>query len=179
MMKPVAGNDHGMETLPDPSSLRDRSDVGFRAGRTVDEQDEFDYFSAIDGMVAVGLANEAGAVLLMNSPHGWRLPYGPVDPDEDWVAAGRHLGTELTGVDVAIDRAKRVNEVTHCLEEDDERTTSYDVVLGAESVAGEPIADDPSFGPWDELELGWVESVPDDAYWDHGDAVDDIRLFLD
>lgn len=171
-----------MEPLLDPDSLRERADVEFREERISAEREGFDYFASIDGLVAVGLTNEAGGVLLMNSPHGWRLPYGPVDEDEDWVAVGRRVGEELTGVDVTIARTERAARITHRLEdgrEDDEReTTSYDVVLRGTPVRGEPIDDAPTFDPWDELELGWFDAVPDDAYWDHGDAVDDIRLFL-
>ncbi len=168
-----------MDSLSDPGSLRERADVAFREERSVDERDGFEYFASIQGMVAVGITNEAAEVLLMNSPHGWRLPYGPVGTDEDWVDAGRHVGEELTGVDVDIDRVERVGQTTHCLNGDETReTTSYDVILRARTVQGSPIAGDPSFGPWDELEMGWFDAVPDDAYWDHGDAVDDIRRFV-
>lgn len=169
-----------MESIVDPDSLRERTDIEFREERSTDEQDGFDYFESIDGMVAVGLTNSTGAVLLMNSPHGWRLPYGPVDMDEDWVLAGQHVGEELTGVSVSITRAERVARITRCLQNEEERkTTSYDVVLRAAPVANDPVADDPSFGPWDELEVDWFNIVPEDAYWSHGDAVDDIRRFLE
>lgn len=183
-----------MESLLDPDSLRNRGAVEFREERTTVERAGFDYFASVDGLVAVGVTNEAGGVLLMNSPHGWRLPYGPVgeneneSENEDWVAVGRRIGAELTGVDVSISRAERAARITHRLEggcEDGGRggtareTTSYDVVLRSTPVTGEPIDDDPRFGPWDELELDWFDAVPDDAYWNHGDAVDDIRLVLE
>jgi hypothetical protein len=168
-----------MDSLTDPDSLRTRSDVEFREEQTVDDQEGFDYFAAIGGLVAVGVTNHAGAVLLMNSPHGWRLPYGPVAADEDWLVAGRRLGRTLTGLDVAVDRVERVTRVTHSMETNAEEATSYDVVLRMDPVDGEPVGADPSFGPWEEVELGWFDAVPDDAYWQHGDAVDDIELFLE
>lgn len=34
------------------------------------------------------------------------------------------------------------------------------------------------FAAIDGLELGWFDAVPDDAYWDNGDAVDDLRIFV-
>jgi hypothetical protein len=168
-----------MDSLTDPDSLRTRSDVEFREEQTVDDQDGFDYFAAIGGLVAVGVTNHAGAVLLMNSPHGWRLPYGPVADDEDWLAAGRRLGETLTDAETAVDRVERVAQVTHSTTGDDREATSYDVVLRMEPVEGEPLGTDPSFGPWKEVELEWFDAVPDDAYRDHGDAVEDIQLFVE
>lgn len=169
-----------VDSLLDPDSLRNRADIAFREERSIDEPDGFDYFASLAGMVAVGITNDAGAVLLMNSPHGWRLPYGPVDTNEDWVVAGQRIVEELTGVSGSISRTERVTRITRRLETDEERkTTSYDVVLRSVPVAGEPVDNDPSFGPWDELEVGWFDTVPEDAYWDHGDAVDDIRSFIE
>ena len=169
-----------MDSLSDPRSVRNRADVEFREEQSVDDGDGVEYFASIDGLVAVGITNEAGAVLLMDSPHGWRLPYGPVDVDEDWVTAGEHIGEELTGVDVEIAGVERVARITHREESDDGReATSYDVVMRTIPLSGKPISGSPSFGPWDELDLEWFSSVPDDAYWDHGDAVDDIRTVLE
>lgn len=117
---------------------------------------------------------------MMNSPHGWRLPYGPVDADDDWIAAGRRVGAKLTGDSVTISGVERAAQITRHLAGDETRqTTSYDVVLRTNPVTGKPVADDPHFGPWDELELEWFDAVPEDAYWEHGDAVDDIRPFLE
>lgn len=169
-----------MDALFDPDSLRGQSNVEFREERSVDDEETFDYFASIDGLVAVGIANEAGRVLLMNSPHGWRLPYGPVDSREDWVSVGQRIGEELTGTDVTIAGAERAAKITHHEQDDDGRgETSYEVILGTDPLNEEPVDAFPSFGPWDELELGWFDTVPDDAYWDHGDAVDDIRLFIE
>ncbi|SEO57350.1 hypothetical protein SAMN04487948_103298 [Halogranum amylolyticum] len=168
-----------MDSLSDPNALRTRSDVAFSEERTVDDREGFDYFAAIGGLVVVGITNHTGAVLLMDSPDGWRLPYGPVADDEDWLAAGRRLGETLTDAKIAVDRVERVKRVTHSTKGDDREATSYDVVLRMRPVEGEPLGVDPTFGPWDELETEWFDAVPDDAHWDHDDAVDDIRLFVD
>lgn len=171
---------HHMDALFDPDSLRGQTTIEFREERSVDDQQTFDYFASIDGLVAVGITNEAGMVLLMNSPHGWRLPYGPVNVGEDWVSVGQRIGEELTGTDVTIAGAERASKITHQEKDDDGREkTSYEVILGTVPLTEEPVDASPSFGPWDELELGWFDTVPDDAYWDHGDAVDDIRLFIE
>jgi hypothetical protein len=85
-----------LESLSDPESLGDRDESEFREEQSVDDDDTFEYFNAIDG-------------------------------------------------------------------------------LATEPVTGEPVSDSPEFGPWDDVELGWFETVPADAYWEHGDAVDDIR----
>lgn len=169
-----------MDALFDPETLRDRADVDFHDEQTTDDPDTFDYFASIDGLAAVGVTNEAGAVLLMNSPHGWRLPYGPVGTDEDWVAVARRIVRELTEIDAEIARVERVNRLNRVESEESLReTTSYDIVLGSAPVTGEPVAANPSFGPWDELEIEWFDEIPADAYWDHGDAVDDIRSFIE
>ena len=168
-----------MDPIFDPESLRTDSDVAFRDERTVEDRADVDYFASIGGLVAVGITNHDGAVLLMGSPHGWRLPYGPVGDDEDWLAAGRRLSETLTGVDCATDRVERVSRVARSTEDGDHEATSFDVVLRMEAVDGEPLGDDPAFGPWETLDLGWFERVPSDAYWDHGDVVDDIERFVD
>ncbi|MFT4885216.1 MAG: hypothetical protein ACI8U4_002738 [Natronomonas sp.] len=169
-----------MDALFDPDSLRHQAGVDFHEEQTTDDPDTFDYFAAIGGLAAVGVTNDAGAVLLMNSPHGWRLPYGPVEADEDWIRVGRHVGTELTGADIEIAGVERVTRLNRREPDEEGReTTSYDIVLGTAPVSGEPVDDAPEFGPWDELEVDWFGAVPDDAYWDHGDAVDDIRSFIE
>jgi len=168
-----------MDELRDPSTLRDESGVEYTEARTTDGGDAFEYYDTVEGLVAVGVTNEAGAVLLMDSPHGWRLPYGHVPDGADWLDRVAEIAATLTGVDAAAAEVLRVSAVTHELRNDPQRTvTSYDAVVGTEPVAGEPVADDPTFGEWSDLDLGWFAEVPDDAYHAHGDAVDDIEYFL-
>mgnify|MGYP000150208188 CR=1 FL=1 len=169
-----------MDELRDPSTLRDEPGVEYTEARTTDGDDAFEYYSEIEGLVAVGVPNDADAVLLMDSPHGWRLPYGAVPGGADWLARAGEIAETLTGVETAADEVLRVSAVTHELRSDTERTaTSYDAVVGVEPVAGEPVADDPTFGEWSELDLAWFDEVPDGAYHAHGDAVDDIEYFLE
>ncbi|WP_123537264.1 hypothetical protein [Halosimplex salinum] len=169
-----------MDALHDPATLEGEPGVEYVATRTTDGEDAFEYFAGVAGLVAVGVTNDANGILLMNSPHGWRLPYGHVDADADWLARAAEIGEILTGVAVTTAEVLRVNEITHELRTDSDRTaTSFDAVVGTEPVEGEPVADDPTFGEWSDLELGWFTEVPDDAYHAHGDAVDDIEYFLD
>lgn len=167
-----------MDSLLDPDSLRNRDDITFRGEQSVDDQDDFEYFDAISGMAAVGILNERGEILLMNSPHGWRLPYGPVEAGADWVTVGRRYGTVMTGVDIMIRRVERATEISRRLKGGSEETTSYDVVLSSVPVEGQPVASTPAFGPWNTVEVAWFSDLPDDAYWEHGDVVEDIRRFL-
>lgn len=169
-----------MDALRDPATLREDPDVEFTETRTTDGQDAFDYFDGVAGLVAVGVTNDAGAVLLMDSPHGWRLPYGHVDDGADWLARTAEIAETLTGVDATAAEVLRVNRITHELRTDANRTaTSFDAVVGTDPVDGEPVAEDPTFGEWTDLELGWFDDVPEDAYHAHGDAVDDIEYFLE
>lgn len=166
-----------MDALSDPERRRTDADVASSDETAVDDADAFDYFDSIAGMVAVGVTDD-GAVLLMESPHGWRLPYTTVAPGEDWVAVAEEFAAALTGDAPAVDAVERVARITHRVEGGDRETTTHDVVVGTDPVDGRPVADDPAFGPWDELTVAWFESVPDDAYWDHEDAVADIERFL-
>ncbi|WP_436923669.1 hypothetical protein [Halosimplex amylolyticum] len=169
-----------MDALYDPGSLRDDADVEFTEARTTDGRDAFEYFDGVAGLVAVGITTGAGAILLMDSPHGWRLPYGHVDAGADWLASAEDVGEILTGVEVSAAEVLRVSEITHELRSDADRTaTSFDAVVGTDPVDGEPLADDPTFGEWEDLELGWFDDVPEDAYHAHADAVDDIEYFLE
>ena len=169
-----------MDELRDPSTLRGEPGVEYTEARTTDSADAFEYYADIEGLVAVGVTNDAGAVLLMDSPHGWRLPYGDVPGGTDWLARVADIAATITGVDAAAAEVLRVSAVTHELRSDTERTaTSYDAVVGTEPVDGEPVAADPTFGEWSNLELAWFDEVPDDAYHAHGDAVDDIEYFLE
>lgn len=168
-----------MDSLRDPAALHSRANVAYREEDTENEPDAFEYFEGIDGLAVVGVTNDDGAVLLMDSPHGWRLPYGPVGAEADWVAASERIGEELTGAATTITGVERVNHVARTHAEDGRTTTSFDVVLRAAPVAGTPVSADPGFGPWEDLNVQWFDDVPEDAYREHGDVVDDIRLFLE
>jgi len=164
-----------MTDLHDPVALRDREDVEYRTEAVDATEGECDYFAEIAGMAAVGVTSEDG-VLLMESPHGWRLPYGPVQPDEDWFAVGERIASALTGRDATIAGVERANRITHRFDGRD--ATTHDLVLRADAIPERSTAADPSFGPWDDLTVDWFDRVPEDAYHDHEDAVSDIRVFL-
>ena len=168
-----------MDALFDPESLRRQSGTTFRDEQSVDSTDDFEYFRSIAGLVAIGIPTEGGQILLMDSPHGWRLPYGPVEPGADWAAVARQFGTEMTGKDIAIDTAERIARIERRLENGNEETTSYEAVLRAAPVEGQPVNPTSAFGPWNDVEIAWFSSVPDDAYWDHGDAIADVRRCLE
>lgn len=168
------------DSLHDPGALLDHDGVDGRTERHVDDPETFDYFADIAGLAAVGIRNAAGEVLLFDSAHGWRLPYGAVDPGADWVTAAGQFAAALTGREVDVTGVERVTQLAHRHENDTDRTTTtYDVVLRAGPVAGQPVVDDPSFGAWTDPTVHWFESVPEDAYHDHADAVPDIRRVLD
>ncbi|WP_255151477.1 hypothetical protein [Halorarius halobius] len=166
-----------MDVLSDPETLRGAAGVASSEETVVDDADALDYFDSIAGMVAIG-ARSDDAVLLMESPHGWRLPYTTVAPDDDWVVTAERFAAALTGDAPAVAGIERVARITHHDEDGDRVTTTHDVVVGTDPVDGRPVAEAPAFGPWDEMTVAWFESVPDDAYWDHEDAVADVRRFL-
>jgi hypothetical protein len=74
-----------MDSLFDPDTLRCRPRITFREEQSVDDEDDFEYFRSIVGLVAIGILSARGEILLMNSPHAWRIPHGPVESGADWV----------------------------------------------------------------------------------------------
>lgn len=168
-----------MDSLVDPDSFRGQPDTTFREEESIDEKDDFEYFRSLSGLVAIGVPSEEGDILLMNSPHGWRLPYGPVESGADWVSAARRFGTAMTARDITIETAERITKIDRQLKNGNAETTSYDVVLRAVPVKGQPVGRTPDFGPWADITLEWFSDIPEDAYWEHGDAVDDIERCLE
>jgi hypothetical protein len=163
----------------DPETFRDDDAVDFRSEQSRCDIEDFAYFASIAGMVAVGVVNDAGRVLLMDGPHGWRLPYTPVDPEADWVETAEAFAGELTGRPVEMDDVERVAAVTNSLTMGPEKTDTFEVVLRSVPIDGDPVVEACCAGPWEDLDLGWFDVVPDDAYWDHDAAVDDILRVLD
>ncbi|WP_435362184.1 hypothetical protein [Haloarchaeobius sp. DFWS5] len=183
-----------MQSPLDPAELHDHSDITTRTEAATVDDEAFAYREAHAGMAIVGVPSDTGSVLLMRSPHGWRLPYVPVRRDADWLAVVREAGAAMTGEAVDFAAAERVCEITYRLdgetastaavEHDDEKRNDekqvigHDVVLRASPVSGEPVAANPVVHPWGELTLSWFDSVPDDAYAAHEDTVPDIRSIL-
>lgn len=177
-----------LESLADPTTLRDRDDVEYvEETRTVGEE-KFEglrkRYERIDGVVMVGLVDD-GRVLLEGQDE-WYPPGGSVQAGDDWVATARRSIEALTGIDVAIESAASIERTYFCLEGDeDERFPTLSVNFRARPVdAPESFLSDPTlaedfehpFADEDEVRLGWFASVPEDANPNH---VDHIRLFTD
>lgn len=178
--KPTTDDAPTVDSLTDPAALRDRDGVEFRARTETLDPDDFetarDDLAAVAGWVVVGVENDAGAVLLMDDgDHGWTLPAAPVDPDEDWVAAGRTLLEGVAGVAPAADRPERVRRIGYDTQDGDDRVVVHHVVLRSEPVAGEPVADEPTVGCDTAVQAGWFDALPDGV---DGVVADDARLFL-
>lgn len=119
-----------------------------------------------------------GETLLTSSPHGWRLPYGPVESGTDWISTARRFGTAMTGRDVTVETADRITRTDRRPNNWNAETTSYDFVVRAAPVEEQPVSSTPDFGPWTDITLGWFDDVSEDAHWEHSDVVDDIRRCL-
>jgi len=63
-----------MDHLPTVSTLRAADDVPVAETTADVDEEALDYWRDHAGIVVLGLPNEAGGVLLMDSMHGWRLP---------------------------------------------------------------------------------------------------------
>ncbi|MFC7226970.1 NUDIX domain-containing protein [Salinirubellus salinus] len=140
-----------MDPSFDVERLRANPSVLTRAEESVEDPEAFSYWDSLAGMVAVGVTNRDGAVLLMDGPHGWRLPYGPVEPTEEWPAVARRIARAVTGVGPEPSAVDRVSRHTHRHADTGRETVTHDVVVRAGPVEGTPIAATPTFGPWDDL----------------------------
>lgn len=184
--QPTATDDwRTIDPVTDPAALRDRDGVDVRQRTETVGPGDFeaagDDLADVAGWVVVGVENDAGAVLLMDDgDHGWTLPAAPVDPDEDWVAAGRDLVEGLTDATVAVVKPERVRRLDYEREGGDGRGSDdhvvvHHVVFRAESVTGEPAADEPVVGCDTAVEVGWFDALPAGV---EGTVADDARLFL-
>ena len=166
-----------METL-EPETLRERDDVDVRTETRTLTPAEFETARDLESRATIGVANEAGEVLLVaDGPRGWTLPSVPVGPNEDWGGVVRRAIESLTGVDAALEAAIRVREVEFQQEDaPDQRRTTYDVLVRTAPVPGRPVADDPTIADEDVADLIWLDRVPEDA----GEAVAaDVRAVLE
>lgn len=123
------------ESLLDPATLRERTDVVFREDTTVvNDRDEFNGRETWAGSVAVGVVDE-DEVLLVNGPDGWTLPVSPVKAGDDWAAVARRWVAQKTGQAVAIDAPTVVRRTNYRLAGSGTRqTTGYNLVFRARPV---------------------------------------------
>lgn len=161
----------------DPESLRDRDDIDLRTETRTVTRSEFGTARGLEHHVTVGITNDRGEVLLItDGARGWTLPAVPVGPDEDWAAAGRRAITTLTGADACLDEPVRVRCVEFEQEGDADRVaTTYDVLVRA-TVAGRPVADEPTLAGDDVADHLWLDRAPEEGT--DGVAAD-VRSVLD
>jgi hypothetical protein len=161
-----------MDSLSDPATLFDDPDVDHQSeSGTVPEEVFEDLANDTEGLVGVVVTRADGAVLLVEGPSGWALPYTDVEPGEDWVERGRIWLKQLTGVVVDVDGALRVREVEYHLADGDRSTLSHQVLLDGPTVEAERAADLTMGG---SIDTEWFTEVPDDA-----DGVEDIEFVLE
>lgn len=174
-----AADDPTIDTHTNPESFRDHPDVDHVEETKQVPGDDFaelrDDLDAVDGWVVVGLANDAGSVLLMDDgDHGWTLPAVSVR-DGDWADRGRDVVAGLTGRSVELTRVERVRRIDYQEEDGAGQVTVHHVVLRAASVPGEPVADEPTVGCDGSADAGWFDALPDEV---EGVVAADTRLFL-
>lgn len=170
-------------TLTDPNTLRDRPDVEFVEKTQTDDEAHFEYHERIDGFAAIGVTDEDGRGLLVNSGHAWMPPYTAVGPGDDWAAVAREAVVDLLGATVELDGVERVRHLDCRLEDTDDHTSIYQVVFRA-SLAGDAGVDalDRDEADADDLDeddapvLGWFGAVPEGI--PGGDVEADVRLFV-
>ncbi|WP_265110073.1 NUDIX hydrolase [Halosolutus halophilus] len=161
----------------DPESLCDRDEVAVQTETRTGTRSEFETARELEHHVTVGITNDDGEVLLVSDgARGWTLPAVPVDPDEDWAAAGRRAITTTTGAEASLDEPVRVRRVEFRQDDHANRVvTTYDVLVRA-TVTGRPIADEPTLAGDDVADLLWLDRAPEAGT--DGVAAD-VRAVLD
>lgn len=181
--------------LTNPSAFVD--DARLPSTRVVREQDEshFETRDEYAGFVIVGITNDDGDVLLLETEKGafWRLPHARVDSVADYVqVAVDNVHTQL-GHDVLVDRIVQVRQFDAVLEESQAATVAGDIddpddlrdfdghtrahdVLFEVSLPTATGADADAIEFHGDPEVSWFDSVPDGA--PGGLPGDDLRLFF-
>jgi ADP-ribose pyrophosphatase YjhB (NUDIX family) len=177
-------------SIPDLNLLRNDPAVEVLQEQRAFEQEQFEglrkRYETIDGVVQVGVTTDSGDVLLVG-PDGWAPPGGSVMPGEDWAGAARRSIRELTGVEIRINRVKRLVESKFCLESDESSHfyTASAIISASLSNQESSFLDDPTvaedldheiYGTGEDIELAWFDTVPKDVDPNH---VEDIELLLD
>ena len=166
-----------MDRLPPVDALRSDDDVAFAESTATHAPDEFDYWERLDGIVVIGVPDTDGRALLMDSTHGWRLPFVAVEND-DWATVAGTSAEALTGVEATVDDIERVERVERRREDGEGRTVTHDVVVRTTPVAAGSLATTPRLPDWGELTVDWFDEVPEEAYREHDETVADISRIL-
>ncbi|QFU81654.1 NUDIX domain-containing protein [Natronorubrum aibiense] len=128
--------------LPDPETLCDREDVECETETRSVTRGELEAARDIETHVTVGIINDGGDVLWIDDgSRDWTLPAAPVSRNETWATAARRIAAAATGVDVDLDAPVRVRRVA--FQHDDQRHTTYNVVVRTAPVSGRPVGDEP------------------------------------
>jgi ADP-ribose pyrophosphatase YjhB (NUDIX family) len=182
----------------DPEAAVADDDIEYVEARVEKDDAHFGFFEPVAGMVAVGVTDSTGALLLVENDaesHAL-LPFGWVDPDDEWTTVARDRVEELTGLRVELDGVERVRHVEYVHETESRRTEGYLVVFTATPVEDEEVADagvayDGETAPTDVrrhdvgVDADWYrtvpETVPDPETADGDDAMlgRDVRSLLE
>ncbi|ADB59443.1 hypothetical protein Htur_0545 [Haloterrigena turkmenica DSM 5511] len=167
-----------MSPTLEPESLCERDDVDVQTETQTLTRTEFETARDLEDHLTLGVANDAGEVLLVaDGVRGWTLPGAPVGPDDNWDTIARRSLESLTGVDAGIAEPVRVRRVEFERDDDaDQQRTTYDVLVRTASVPGRPIADEPTVTGEDVTDVIWLDRVPEDA---SGAIAADIEAVLE
>lgn len=180
-----------VDTLTDPETVAERSDVAFETSSYEHESADHCEFDAAGrvvigvrdaGRVLVRAADDRPLVLPPNTVVGGvddRDDGGGVDggTEPDWAAAARRVVEEEFGVDVVVDEVRTVRRVEHTVAGGDVSVDpTYHVVLGGHLVEGcSPEVAEIDGGDW---HAEWLDALPESLADADGDALDDVRAFL-
>lgn len=164
--------------LRSPELYTSDPSVEFRREEVAHEHDEFEGFASIRGMVSPGITDQSRGVVLMNSPHGWRLPYISVQADESRTDTCLDFCNNILSGEATITAVHRITELEHRNKSNGDSSITHDFVVEASPLDDSSIVSDPVIEPWGELELKWFKSVPENVYGEHDDVVEDIRRFI-
>ncbi|WP_135820896.1 NUDIX domain-containing protein [Halostella litorea] len=170
-----------IESVTDPETLAERSDVAVEEETDSLPPSGLDHWRGKAGLVGVGVTSESGELLLWDGVHGWTLPYVEVAEGEDFAARAREAVETLTGVTPTIVGVERATRVTYQQADGDDSATVHQFVFRASPVDAETASE---MAEGEDAAVKWVTELdeaairaedPDDI---EAEAAD-IRLFLD
>jgi len=162
-----------MDTLTDPATLRDRTDVEYVEADPETNEGHYEAYEDHAGTVVVGTVDDGRLALLEHDEVDDRRPsFTRVEEGGDYVTAAERIVRDGTGLDVRIDEALRVRHHTYRTD-DGAETTGYDVVFTA-TPTGDGEVDPDAGHDWTPA---WFE-LPIEVGVD-GKAGSDLRLLVD